>query len=295
MAGEDRDTAVAPNRRIRRKTVLILASVLTAVVLLLILLCHFVGIRSTSDIVAYRAMRREHYHPIWKDLALGWVKRGDDVESLVKKYTPLWRNDAGAYTKLVYTQGGADPGLTVMAKDGKLILAVAGAATWQHVFFDAPGQMESYAQAHSEYRKQLRLDKDAYRIHCAVTTGQDVFLSDHIEPRDLLDNSASDAEMMKQLAEIYGKRYVQRVPVTTEELTVEVKEVLYGDFTPGATLTFPKGRCDDADLNEPETVFLSTKTQGETLYTTVPRSALDWYQSLTPEQIQGIVARWSAK
>ncbi len=277
------------------RTALLIAGGLAVFAVLLVFACHFVGIRSTRDIVAYRAMRREHYHPIWKDLALGRVKRGDDVESLLQKHTPLWRNDAGRYTKLVYVQGGADPGLTVMAKDGKLILAVAGAATWQHAFFDPAGQMESYTQAHRNYRKQLQLDKDAYRIHCAVTTGQDVFLSDHIEPRDLLDESASDAEMMKQLAEIYGKRYVQRVPLTTEELTVEVKGVLYGDLEPGATLTFPKGRCDDADLAEAETVFVATQAQDETLYATVPHSALEWYQSLTPEQIQELEARRATK
>ena len=89
------------------------------------------------------------------------------------------------------------------------------------------------------------------------------------------------------------------MPLTTKKLTVEVKEVLSGNLNPGATLTFPERTCDDADLAKAETVFVcvfvSTQAQDETLYATVPRSALDWYQSLTPEQIQELEARRSDK
>jgi len=290
MAEECTHNVTESRRKTSTKVSLVSAGALVLVVLLLALLCHFVGIRSMRDIVAYRAMWRERYHPIWKDLALRRVKKGDGVEAVAQRHPPLYRNDAGPYTKLVYTQGGASPGLTVMAENGKLALAVAGAPTWRHVFFNAPGPMESYAQAQSEYRKRLRLDKDAYQIHRAIATGQDVFLSDHIEHRDLLDErKGEDEELYKLLAALVAHGG------TGIELTVEAKKVFSGDLESGATLTFGKGTCDDADLAEAQTVFVSSEIRGKMRYTTVPHSALEWYQSLTPEQIQALVARRADK
>lgn len=290
MAEECADIRTESHQRIRRKVALVIAGGLAVAVLLLVLLCYVAGIRSTTDVVAYRAMWRERYHPIWKDLALRRVKKGDDVAALVEKHPPLYRNDAGPYTKLVYTQGGADPGLTVMAENGRLALAVAGAPTWQHVFFNAPGPMASYAQAQSEYRKRLRLDKDAYRIHCALTAGRNVFLSDRIERRTLVAQVSAGPGADEEYQRIVA---IIRAESRREELTVEVQEVVSGDVEPGTTLTFAKGRCDDADLEEAATVFLATETKGRTVYMTVPYSALTWYQSLTPEEIQALEARRS--
>jgi hypothetical protein len=77
MAGERKDVVVEANQRIRRKAVLIVSGALAVVVLLLIFLCHFVGIHSRMDLVAYHQMWREGYPPIWKDLALrGGCLRG---------------------------------------------------------------------------------------------------------------------------------------------------------------------------------------------------------------------------
>ena len=291
------DSAPA-NRDKRKRIALLISGGLAVCVLLLVFACHFVGIHSTRDIVAYRAMWRDRYHPIWKDLALRRIKRGDDVESLLKKHTPPGRADAGPYTKLVYVWGGAYRRLTVMSKNGKLIAAVAGAATWRHVFFEAPEQGESSDQAQRNYLNRLRLECDAYRIHHAIAAGRDVFLSDHVERREapgMAPGAKQDNEMMRQLREIYGDRYIQFVTGAREELVVEATEVLAGDLEPGTTLTFPKGACDDADLAEPQTVFLSRPRQAEIEYMTVPRSTLEWYQSLTQDQIQEFEARWSAR
>ena len=303
MAGEDRDVTVAPKRIIQRKTVLIIAGGLAVLLLLLILLCHFVGIRSASDMVAYHQMWREQYPPIWKDLALRRIKKGDHIETLLKKHAPLWRNDAGPYTELRYAASTAHPGLTVMAKEGKLIAAAASGGRWRHIFFEAPEQGESFAQAETNYLNRLHLESDAYKIHRAIAGGQDIFRSQHIERSQVPNTDPGYNEMMKQLQEIYGERYLQSMGAMQVELTVEVNEVLYGNLEPGTILNFPGDECDEADIEEPETVFLHFEdggmifahAAGEPLYMTVPKSALEWYQSLTPEQIQDLESRWSAK
>ena len=82
MAEECADIGTESHQRIGKKVAFVIASGLAVVVLLLVLLCYVAGIRSTTDVVAYRAMWRERYHPIWKDLALRRVKKGDDVALL---------------------------------------------------------------------------------------------------------------------------------------------------------------------------------------------------------------------
>jgi hypothetical protein len=63
---------------------------------------------------------------------------------------------------------------------------------------------------------------------------------------------------------------------------------------PGTVLRFAGDECVGAGLDGPETVFLHGKdsrilsphSQGGQLYMTVSRSALDWHQSLTADQIK---------
>ena len=301
MAGEDRDVAAEPKRRIRRKTVLVLAGGLTAVVLLLLFLCHFVGIRSTSDVIAYREMRREQFPPIWKALALRRIKRGDKVETLLARHTPLRHEEAPPYARLVYIEGGHYPGLTVIAKEGRLLAAAAGAATWQHVFFDAPEQMERFAEAQLNFMHHWELEADAYRVHRAITCGQDVFLSQRVESSAVPDTSPATQEMIQELREIYGARKIG-ISMRLERI-IEVNEVLFGDLEPGTTLTLAEEQCRQIDLTEPETVFLYFDEgrmvypagKAEPLCLTVPKRALDWYESLTPDQVQALDSRCAGK
>ncbi len=63
-------------------------------------------------------------------------------------------------------------------------------------------------------------------------------------------------------------------------------------------LKFRGDNCEDAGLKGPETVFLHVEdsrllwshSQGGEAYTTVPRKALDWYRSLTAEEIKKLEA-----
>lgn len=299
MSGEDRGLTLEPQRRWRRKIVLIIAVALAVVALLLAFLCHFTGIHSARDIVAYRAMAREHYHPVCKDLALGRIRKGDDVEKLLQRHSPSHLERFGIYANLSYSPHGSFNTLTIVAKNSRLILARAGSCTWRHTFFNTPQEETAFACARREYREQMQLEEDAYKIHRAIALGQDVFLSDHVERREVPDTSPSAKEMMAQLKAIYGDRYIHSVAMTQGELTVEIKDVLYGDLEPGAILKFPGDECDKADLDDPETVFLHFEdggtmfehAQGEPLYITVPKRALDWYESLTDDQIKAFEAR----
>jgi len=296
MAGENRGVTPEPGWGIGRKVVLFSAGALAVVVLFLLLLCQVAGIHSMSDVAAYRGMRRQHFPPIWKALALRRIRKGQSVESLVKKHPPRYREDAGAYTGLDYCwRGLGAPELTLLAKNGKLIAAGASSRKWRHVFFEAPEKGESFARASMRFKQRKELETGAYRIHHAITNNQDVFLSDRVKRRRAPGPPPEFKKIMEQLKKSYGSTYRQGFPSTHKELAVELTEVLSGPLAPGTILTFPKGKCQDAHLDEPETVFLALPGRDAISYMTVPKAALDWYQSLTPEQIEKLEARWSGK
>jgi len=304
MAEEQNNVAPEPPRSIRRKLLHFIVGALTLLVLLGVLFCHHAGIRSTSDVVAYRVMHREHFPPIWKDLARGRIKKGDSVESVLQRAAPWHREDAGSYTSLAwFTRGLGQREVTVIAKNGKVIAARASKQPWQHVFFESPEEGETFGHAWIKFREQRELEADAYKIHRAVTTGQDIFLSDHVERREVpapAPAAEQDPEMMRQLREIYGERYMQLMTASREELAVEVTEVLSGDLQRGTVLMFEDtyrtvDEKGDVFLHFDDDRMLYSHARGEPYNRIVSRSALDWYQSLTPEQIQELEARWSGK
>jgi len=75
--------------------------------------------------------------------------------------------------------------------------------------------------------------------------------------------------------------------------------VFSDDPEPGAFLMFSIKDSNEADLAEPEAVFLHVEdsrtvlphSRGGGLYTTASRKALDWYRSLNVDQIQEFEAR----
>lgn len=79
-------------------------------------------------------------------------------------------------------------------------------------------------------------------------------------------------------------------------LAVNVTHVLYDDLQPGTRLEFLGDESREADMAEPETVFLHFDdsrvvypySPEESVYLTVPKKALDWYQSLTADQTRDL-------
>ncbi len=291
------------NRKWLRRAAIGVAGVLVVVALATVLLCSFFGIHSRRDIGAYRMMMREHYHPIWKDLAWRQIKKGDSLESLLQRHPPLGREEYGPYVDLRYGQWTAFDGLNVWAKKGRLIAATAWSCTWRHVFFDAPEEEEAIRSVYSASVQQRVLENHAFGIHRAIAAGQDVFLARLIERRDIPDEWQYPPDKMEELRQIYGQEYLDSIRPTRPELTIELTEVLHGDLRAGTILTFPGEDCD-VRPGEPEPVFLHLDDMrliyhpqypAREIYTTVPKKALDWYQSLTPEQVKDLEARCLAE
>jgi len=297
------------NRRKLARLLIGAAGFLIVPLLAGVFLCWFLGIWSREDLVAYHWMRADHYHPVWKDLALRRIRKGDDLEETIRKHPPIRREDFGPYTALLYHRGLLSFNtLQIIATDGVLIQASAASCCWRHTFFDSPAHEQAIRQAYSECLKQMGLEGYAWHIHRAITTGQDVFLAGRIDRREITKNwelQFSSAEERRQYEGIYGRDYAKLMggPRTIPELTVEVAQVLYGNPKPGMTLTFPGEECEHAMKTEPQVVFLRfddsrtiyPHTKGGELYHAVPRRALDWYQSLTQEQFKKFEARALAR
>jgi len=301
MMGEKADIAAGPQQRTRRKVVTIGGAILAMVLLLGALLGHVVGLRSGDDVLAYPEMWRDHYPPIWKDLALRRITKGDSVRSVLQRHALAQREDAGPYTCLTYfTRGLGQRGVTVLAKDGKLIAARASRQGAQHLFFDSPEQGETFGQAYRKFREQKELEGDAYTIHCAITAGQSVFLSDHVEPHPVPGPVPGEEDMMAQFRKANGDRgdrYLQGMP---DKLAVTVDEVLYGDLEPGTILIFREtfralATSEKVFLHFDDDRALSPRRRGRPAHLTVSKSALEWYRSLTPEQIQALETRRAGK
>lgn len=276
--------------------------------MLTVLACLFLGICSRRDVLAYHCMISEHFHPIWKELALRRIRKGDDLAETIKRHPPLSREDFESYTVLLYSDSGLLNNLQITATNGVLIDARVTSCCWKHVFFESPTYEQALVEASSRHMKQKLLEIDAYRIHRAIMAGQDVFTAKRIEHCEVADdpNSQHSQEMIRQYEEIYGRDYVKQLGIlahTRTALTVEVSTVLHGDLKPGAALTFFDEECSETDLAEPPTVFLHVEdsrtidpdSEGGELYLTVPGKALDWYRSLTEDQIKDFETRCLAR
>lgn len=280
------------NRRKLKRAAVFIAGLLTILALAVAFLCARLEIHSYRDIAAYRTMAREHYPPVWKDLALRRITRGDRLEDLLREHPPVHRDDFESYTDLDYIPPGSYKVLGVIAKDGRLIVAHASGGTWRHVFFGSSEEEKAYTQ-------QKLLEGEAFRIHRAIKGGQDVFLARPVERSKVLGESPCSQATLEQMRIIYGQDYLDGMGPAGPELTVEVTNVLYGDLQVGTKLTFPGGSCGLAETGEREAVFLHFEDMrlifpqydARESYMTVPRGALDWYQSLTADQAEALEAR----
>lgn len=262
-----------------RKIIKIIAAVIAVFAISIVSSCLFFGIHSRMDVIGYYSMAREEFHPIWKDLALHRIRKGDSLESIIKKHAPVRREDFSSYTFLDYEV--PFNGLGIVAKDGKLIYAAAGSCCWEHIFFETPSEKEKLNEAYSKGIKQLLLESRAYKIHLAAVNGQDVFISRQFKRLEVPAEKQSEK---------YG---IPAFHLNNEEIIAEVSEVIYGDLQQGKILQFPSAECIDADPNLAEVVFIHVDdfqllypsySQHYELYATVPRESLYWYQALSFEE-----------
>jgi hypothetical protein len=125
-----------------------LISAVSAVVLLLGA-CWFFGVWRPRDITGYLIMSRE-CHPVWKDLALRRMRAGHSLENLIARTAPARVERFGRYAMVNYQSGLALTGVTVVARDGRLVSGEAWSCTFHHTFFNSLGDVEA-VQCGREY------------------------------------------------------------------------------------------------------------------------------------------------
>jgi hypothetical protein len=291
------------------KRMIVLAGVLVALGAGTAFLAWLFGINSPEDFRACVAMVRGGFHPVWKDFVFHRIRPGDSVETLAGRRPPGKREDFGPYTRLYYSGRDLSYIVQVIGKDGVLVDARAGDPAAPYVFFGAPGEKEAFDQVYLQYEQQRELEGKAWSIHRVMAAGQDVFASRHVERSEVPEDPNEpgyNPGILRQMQEIYGADYLRKFgigPESAVELTVEVNEVFHGGLQPGTVLKFRADYCEAVGPDGAETIFLHVDdarllfpdSEGGEAYTTVPRAALEWYRSLTPEQVQEFEARWSSR
>jgi hypothetical protein len=128
-----------------------------------LLACGQYRVWSFRDYTLYRILTKDY--SIGPDLWFGRIAPGQDVEPLIAQSDPYRVARYGPWVELTYYPGSPLPlpglpfeGVTVLARDGQLVQAVAWSCTWQRVFFDTLSADESaeWQKATQDYvRSQL--------------------------------------------------------------------------------------------------------------------------------------------
>jgi hypothetical protein len=256
----------------RKKVIMAFITGLGGLLVLGFVLCIFFRIRSYEDMLAYSYMK--NMHPIWKDLACRRFGKGDDINEVIAVYPPLWEMKYAPYHRINYEHPASMEGLTLTAKNGKLISAAAGGDCWKFNFFTSPEEDDEHAKAHSAYWENLQLERELYRLHRTILDGNNVFVSEHITE-----------------ATIPSKSFPEYLET---ELTVEVSEVISGDVQRGSHVTVLKGNLHVTHLYASRVVFVAT-TSNKGNYTTVSLNALKIYQSYDDEKKRGLEEKQRAE
>src|SRR5688572_25634827 len=130
--------------------------------------CVFFRIQSPKDVFAYVEM--SGFGPVWRELAFRRVGPGDLASELVQRHPPKRTQEFGRYAVYEYDDAGPGDlpmgGITVTARDGKLLSAYAASCTWKRTFFETPDadidkQYESHMLA---YMAKVRRTNEVRRM-----------------------------------------------------------------------------------------------------------------------------------
>jgi hypothetical protein len=118
------------------------------------LLCWYFGIWSVHDWMVYQAMSHE-CHPVWKDLHAGRIHQGQSVEEVIAQTHPVRVDRLDHFVVLDYQEGFSFTGITVVARDGRLVDAEAWSCTWQRTFFQtwSSAERDAFWQAHRAHQQ----------------------------------------------------------------------------------------------------------------------------------------------
>lgn len=117
--------------------------------------------------------------PIDRDFAHGRFKAGDTLDRLLDSHPPTRVVHHGRYTTVSYGSGFG--GTSVIARDGKLVIAVAWSCVYEHVFFNTLTAAEE-AQVYASFDLALALEREKRRAPFLAVAG----FGATIEPWDLL-------------------------------------------------------------------------------------------------------------
>lgn len=126
---------------LKRHWARITGSLLLGAVLVITVAAWFFDVRSQKDVIAYIGMFQE-CHPVWRDLALRRIRSGQTVDDVRRLNAPPRMASWDRYTLLAYNDTGDFTGLTILARDDKLIFAGARSCTWEHQFFSTISEQE---------------------------------------------------------------------------------------------------------------------------------------------------------
>ncbi len=120
----------------------------------------YFGIHSEKDVIAYIGMHLE-CNSVWKDLALRRIYAGQTLENVYKVKKPISIKHWKSYTFLYYNEPGAFTGITIVARDKKLIFAGARSCAWKHDFFStiSKEKLMGIYNSHWNYIKESRKHK----------------------------------------------------------------------------------------------------------------------------------------
>ena len=142
----------------------------------LLSICWYSGIWTPRQYEVYREMSRE-CHPVWRDLWHRRIVAGDDLDSVLLRTFPVRVERFGRYS-LVNYQGGRGhlwfTGVTVTAKDGRLVSASAWSCCWSHCFFDemtSADKQELQAAWDAGFRKRREDEAEASSIRAVTLVG----------------------------------------------------------------------------------------------------------------------------
>ena len=103
-------------------------------------------------------------HPVWKELHAGRLYQGQPVEEVIVKTHPIRVERHAEFVCLDYQKGQQGlclTGVTIFAKDGRLLSGQAWSCTWTWTFFDGMtnNDYEVYRKAYEDHwrpRRELR-------------------------------------------------------------------------------------------------------------------------------------------
>lgn len=154
------------NRRVQR-----------ALGLLLVLSVGLVGcawyfrIWSWHDFQVYGYMSHE-CHPVWRDLHWGRIRAGDDVDAVIATTNPARVEHYGDFTVLNYQEGFCFGGITLIAKNRRLMGAGAWSCCWQREFFDELTRMDrkAFDDAYVAHWQPIRKKREEAELAVGIAT-----------------------------------------------------------------------------------------------------------------------------